>query len=58
MERVGPEVKVLASVNQHPVAVQQGAILATSFHPELTGDSRIHKYFLEMVRTNSKASAR
>ena len=58
VERVGPEVKVLASVNQHPVAVRQGAILATSFHPELTGDSRIHKYFVEMVRTNSKASAR
>lgn len=58
VERVGPEVKVLASINQHPVAVQQGAILATSFHPELTGDSRIHKYFVEMIRTNSKASAR
>ncbi len=32
------------------VAVRQGALLATSFHPELTGDTRVHAYFVEMVR--------
>ena len=32
------------------VAVRQGHLLATSFHPELTGDTRVHEYFVEMVR--------
>jgi 5'-phosphate synthase pdxT subunit len=32
------------------VAVRQGRVLATSFHPELTGDHRIHEYFVSMVR--------
>ena len=53
VEEVGPEVEVLASVNfhgiDHPVAVRQGNLLATSFHPELTEDYRIHRYFLEEV---------
>lgn len=53
VEQVGPDVEVLASVNvhgaEHPVAVRQGALLATSFHPELTKDHRIHRYFLEEV---------
>lgn len=43
---VGPEVKVLAEVNGQAVAVRQNNILATSFHPELTQDPRIHAYFL------------
>lgn len=53
VEQVGPDVEVLASVNvhgaEHPVAVRQGALLATSFHPELTNDHRIHRYFFEEV---------
>ncbi|MDP1710967.1 MAG: pyridoxal 5'-phosphate synthase glutaminase subunit PdxT [Candidatus Nanopelagicaceae bacterium] len=53
VERIGPEVEVLASVNvegvEYPVAVRQGALLGTSFHPELTNDYRIHRYFLEEV---------
>lgn len=53
VEQVGPNVEVLASVNfrgtEHPVAVRQGALLGTSFHPELTSDYRIHRYFLEEV---------
>ena len=53
VEKVGPEVEVLASVTvegvEHSVAVRQGALLATSFHPELTDDHRIHRYFLEEV---------
>jgi pyridoxal 5'-phosphate synthase pdxT subunit len=38
----GPEVEVLASVEQHPVAIRQGNMLAVSFHPELSGDDRLH----------------
>ena len=49
VERVGPNVEVLAAVNGHAVAVEQGNILATSFHPELTGDNRVHRYFVDVV---------
>lgn len=49
VENVGIGVEVLAQVQGHPVAVRQGAIFATSFHPELTGDNRIHKYFVDSV---------
>ncbi len=53
VEEVGKEVEVLASLNFdgkiHPVAVRQGTLLATSFHPELTDDHRLHRYFLEQV---------
>ena len=45
---VGPQVEVLAEVDGQAVAVRQGHVLATSFHPELTADSRLHRYFLEM----------
>lgn len=47
--RVGPGVLPLASVDGRVVAVRCGTILATAFHPELTGDRRVHRYFLEMV---------
>ena len=53
VEEVGESVEVLGSVRvesiSHPVAIRQGHLLATSFHPELTGDLRIHKYFIEQV---------
>ncbi|MCX6443517.1 MAG: pyridoxal 5'-phosphate synthase glutaminase subunit PdxT [Actinobacteria bacterium] len=49
VERVGAGVRVLASVDEHPVAVRSQTIFATSFHPELTGDHRIHRYFIEEV---------
>ncbi len=42
IDAVGPGVEVLAAVDGRPVAVQGGNVLGTSFHPELTGDSRIH----------------
>lgn len=42
IERVGDGVEVLASRNGEPVAVRQGAIICTAFHPELTGDARLH----------------
>ena len=55
VEAVGEQVEVLGRVSSGPaagriVAVRQGQLLATSFHPELTGDTRVHQYFVEMVR--------
>lgn len=49
VEKVGAGVEVLASVENHAVAVRSKSLLATSFHPELTGDHRIHRYFIEEV---------
>jgi pyridoxal 5'-phosphate synthase pdxT subunit len=49
VERVGPEVEVLARAAGHPVAVRQGKVLATSFHPEMTGDRRVHKLFVDLL---------
>jgi pyridoxal 5'-phosphate synthase pdxT subunit len=46
----GDGVTVLAQVDGRPVAVQQGRLLAISFHPELTGEQRIHERFLTLVR--------
>jgi pyridoxal 5'-phosphate synthase pdxT subunit len=64
VESVGPDVEVLGRTDSGParpgdertepgdriVAVRQGPLLATAFHPELTGDARVHSYFVEMVR--------
>lgn len=51
IEKVGAGVEVLASLSDgRIVAAQQGCLLATSFHPELTGDNRFHRYFLELAR--------
>lgn len=52
--KVGSDVEVLATVTdavsgeEHPVFVRQGKVLATSFHPELTGDTRIHRMLLQL----------
>jgi 5'-phosphate synthase pdxT subunit len=51
VESVGAEVEVLAEYGGHVVAVRQGRALATSFHPELTGDHRVHRFFSDMVRS-------
>lgn len=45
----GAGVDVLAEVDRHPVAVRQGKIVALSFHPELTGEDRLHRYFLSLA---------
>jgi len=50
VEDAGPEVTVLAEVDGHPVAVQQGRLLAVAFHPELSDDPRLHARFLALVR--------
>lgn len=49
VEKVSDSVQILASVDSHPVAVRSRTALATSFHPELSGDDRIHRYFIEQV---------
>ena len=49
VERIGPEVQVLARAGEHIVAVRQGVALATAFHPEVTGDRRVHKLFVDIV---------
>jgi pyridoxal 5'-phosphate synthase pdxT subunit len=49
VERIGPDVQVLASAAGHIVAVRQGKMLATSFHPEMTGDRRIHRLFVDLL---------
>jgi 5'-phosphate synthase pdxT subunit len=53
VEEIGPEVEVLASAADHPVAVRQGAVLATSFHPEVGADGRLHGLFVDLVRSGS-----
>ena len=45
----GADVTVLADVDGHPVAIRQGKILALSFHPELTGEDRLHRFFLSLA---------
>jgi 5'-phosphate synthase pdxT subunit len=49
VERVGPEVDVLATVDGQPVACRQGPVLVTAFHPELGDDPRVHELFLNEV---------
>jgi 5'-phosphate synthase pdxT subunit len=63
VESVGPDVEVLARVEGGPadgriVAVRQGNLLATSFHPEITGDIRVHRLFVDLVRSNRVRSGR
>jgi pyridoxal 5'-phosphate synthase pdxT subunit len=49
IERVGPGVEVLATEGNDPVAVRQGKVMAATFHPELSEDTRVHKAFLHLV---------
>lgn len=50
IERVGPDVEVIATEGNDPVAVRQGRAMAATFHPELSADSRVHQEFLDLVR--------
>ena len=47
---VGPDVDVLAEVDGHPVAVRAGHLMAVAFHPELSGDPRLHRWLLDQAR--------
>ena len=49
VERVGDAVEVLARVDDHPVLCREGSVLAAAFHPELSGDLRLHELFLREV---------
>ena len=49
VERVGDEVEVLARVDDHPVLCREGPVLVAAFHPELSGDLRLHELFLREV---------
>ncbi|HUK49068.1 MAG TPA: pyridoxal 5'-phosphate synthase glutaminase subunit PdxT [Terriglobales bacterium] len=54
IERVGSQVEVVATEGKDPVVVRQGKALAATFHPELTDDPRVHRFFLELVQNGSK----
>ena len=52
----GPSVEVLASRDESPVLVRQGHLLAATFHPELSADTRVHQFFLDMIKASSSSS--
>ena len=54
IERVGVGVEVLGSINDEPVLVRQGNVLAASFHPELSNDARLHEYFVSLTAKKKK----
>jgi pyridoxal 5'-phosphate synthase pdxT subunit len=49
IEKVGPEITVLAKHDGNPVLIQKGRILAATFHPELTSDPTVHQHFLKLA---------
>ncbi len=53
IERVGPNVKVLATEGSDPVAVRQGRVMAATFHPELSDDPRVHQAFLDLCKAGA-----
>lgn len=53
-EQIGPGVEVLAKQGNDPVLVRQGKVMASTFHPELSDDTRVHAAFLKMVKNGSK----
>ena len=56
IERVGPAVEVIAieGKNEDPVAVRQGRVMAATFHPELSEDTRVHRAFLDLVQNGKR----
>ena len=52
IEKLNDEVKVLSKLSNDPVLIQQKNILASTFHPELTNDKRVHEYFVRMVKNS------
>jgi pyridoxal 5'-phosphate synthase pdxT subunit len=53
IERIGPEVEVIATEGSDPVAVRQGRVMAATFHPELSDDPRVHQAFLDLCGTDA-----
>jgi pyridoxal 5'-phosphate synthase pdxT subunit len=58
LEEAGPDVRVLAEVDGHPVLAREGRLLVAAFHPELTDDTRVHERFLNMVREERETGVR
>ena len=56
IEDHGPDVEVLAEVDGHPVAARQGNLLVLAFHPEISGEDRLHELFLGLVRERPVAA--
>jgi 5'-phosphate synthase pdxT subunit len=54
IERVGPDVRVIATEGDDPVAVRQGKVMAATFHPELSEDTRVHQAFLDLITETTK----
>jgi pyridoxal 5'-phosphate synthase pdxT subunit len=54
---IGADVRILARYQGRVVLVRQGSLLASAFHPELTGDSRVHRYFLRMTTARARAGS-
>jgi pyridoxal 5'-phosphate synthase pdxT subunit len=57
VEEVGDGVEVLAELDGHPVAVREGNVLAVAFHPELTGDGRLHEWLVDRIRDHGAKEA-
>jgi pyridoxal 5'-phosphate synthase pdxT subunit len=57
VEHVGEGVEVLAELDGHPVAVQEDNVLAVAFHPELTGDGRLHQWLIDRIREHRTKEA-
>jgi 5'-phosphate synthase pdxT subunit len=57
IDDVGEGVEVLAEIDGHPVAVREGNVLAVAFHPELTGDGRLHEWLVGRIRSQEAEEA-
>jgi 5'-phosphate synthase pdxT subunit len=57
IENAGPDVEILAEHDGHPVLARQGRVLVAAFHPELTGDTRVHERFLQLVEEEANVRA-
>jgi 5'-phosphate synthase pdxT subunit len=57
LEEPGADVEVLAELDGHPVLAREGRLLVASFHPELTDDTRVHEWFLDIVREEGRVRA-
>jgi 5'-phosphate synthase pdxT subunit len=57
VSEVGEGVEVLAELDGHPIAVREGNVTAVAFHPELTGDSRLHRWLVDRIRDQTAKEA-
>ena len=57
IEQAGPGVEILAEHDGHPVLARDGRVLVAAFHPELTEDTRVHEWFLELVEEERNVRA-